>query len=84
MELSSNKSMKPVHGFRLVSVRVKGALQLLSDRYGYILFAQVPERVSTKSFVILIIGNSKSFHLGVQGTFKVKPPTYPRMLSTSG
>jgi len=30
----------------------------------------VPERVSTKSFVVLIIGNSKSFHLGAQGTFK--------------
>ena len=69
MELSSNKSMKPVHGFRLVSVRVKGALQLLSDRYGYILFAQVPERVSTKNLVVLIIGKSKSFHIGAQGTF---------------
>jgi len=33
-------------------------------------FAQVPERVSTKSFVVLIIGNSKSFHLGAQDTFK--------------
>jgi len=33
-------------------------------------FAQVPERVSTKSFVALIIGNSKSNHLGAQGTFK--------------
>jgi len=32
----------------------------------------VPERVSTKSlFVVLIIGNSKSFHLGAQGTLKV-------------
>ena len=29
----------------------------------------IPERVSTKSFVVLIIGNSKSFHLGAQGTF---------------
>ena len=47
-------------------VRAKGALQLLINRYG---FAQVPERVSTKSFVVLIIGNSKSFHLGAQGTF---------------
>jgi len=27
--------------------------------------------VSIKSFVVLIIGNSKSFHLGAQGTFKV-------------
>jgi len=32
----------------------------------------VHERVLTKSFVVLIIGNSKSFHLGAQGTFKVK------------
>jgi len=29
----------------------------------------VHERVSTKSFVVLIIGNSKSNHLGAQGTF---------------
>jgi len=50
--------------------RVKGALQLLINRYGQIRFAQVPERVSTQSFVVLIIGNSKSFHLGAQGTFK--------------
>jgi len=33
-------------------------------------FAQVPERVSTKSFVVLIIGNSKSNHFGAHGTFK--------------
>jgi len=33
-------------------------------------FAQVPERVPTKSFVVLIIRNSKSNHLGAQGTFK--------------
>jgi len=32
-------------------------------------FAQVPERTSTKSFVILSIGNSKSNHLGAQCTF---------------
>jgi len=32
--------------------------------------ARVPERVLTKSFVVLIIGNSKSKHLGAQGTFK--------------
>jgi len=37
---------------------------------GYIGFAQAPERVSTKSFVILIIGNSKSNNLDAQGTFK--------------
>jgi len=30
----------------------------------------VHERVSTQRFVVLIIGNSKSNHLGVQGTFK--------------
>ena len=50
-------------------VRFKGALQLLMNRYGLIRFAQVPERVLTKSFVVLIIGNSKSFHLGAQSTF---------------
>jgi len=33
-------------------------------------FAQVPERTSTESFVILSIGNSKSSHLGAQGSFK--------------
>jgi len=33
-------------------------------------FAQVPERVSTKSFVVLIRGNSKWNHLGAQSTFK--------------
>jgi len=54
----------------LLTCLLKGALQLLINRYGYIRFAQVPERVSTKSFVVLIIGNSKSFHLGTQGTFK--------------
>ena len=49
---------------------LKGALQLRINRYGEIRFAQVPERVLTKSFVVLIIGNSRSNHLGVQGTFK--------------
>jgi len=34
------------------------------NRYGQIRFAQVPERVSTKSFVVLIIGKSRSNHLG--------------------
>jgi len=34
--------------------------------------AQVPERVSTKSFVVLMIENSKSNHLGAQGTFNAK------------
>jgi len=48
----------------------KGALQLLINRYGSLRFAQVPERVSTTSFVVLIIGNSKSFHLGAQSTSK--------------
>jgi len=56
-----------------VHFRVKGALQLLINRYGQIRFAQVPERVSTQSFVVLIIGNSKSFHLGAQGTFNPNP-----------
>jgi len=53
--------------------RVKGALQLLINRYGQIHFAHVHERVSTKSFVVLIIGNSKSNHLGVQGTLNPRP-----------
>ena len=39
-------------------------------RYGYIRFAQVPERVSTTSYVVLIVGNSKSNHSGAQGTFR--------------
>jgi len=49
---------------------LKGALQLRISRYRYIHSAQVPERVSTKSFVVSIIGNSKSSYLGAQGTFK--------------
>jgi len=49
--------------------RVIGALQLLVNRYGYIRLAHVHERVLIKSFVVLIIGNSKLFHLGAQGTF---------------
>jgi len=44
-------------------------MQLLINRYGEIRFAQVPERVLTKRFVGLIIGNSKSNHLSMQGTF---------------
>ena len=35
-------------------------MQLRVNRYGYIRFALVPERVSTKSFDGLIIGKSKS------------------------
>jgi len=38
--------------------------------YGWIRFAQAPERVSTTSFVVLILANSKSNHLGAEGTFK--------------
>ena len=53
----------------MVEAILKGALQLLIDRCGYICFAQVPELVSTKSAVVLIIGNSKSNHLGAQGIF---------------
>ena len=45
-------------------------MQLPMNRYGYIRFARVPERVSPKTFVVLIVGNSKSNHLGAQGTFK--------------
>jgi len=35
----------------------------------YVSEFDVHERVSTKNFVVLIIGNSKSNHLGAQGTF---------------
>jgi len=38
---------------------------------GKIRFAQVHARVLTKGFVVLIIGNSKSFHLSAQGTFNL-------------
>jgi len=37
--------------------RVKGALQLQIIRYLSIRLAQVPERVPTNSFVVLMIGN---------------------------
>jgi len=50
-------------------VLLKCALQLLMNRYGYICLAQVPERVSTRSVVVLIRGNSEMNHLGAQGTF---------------
>jgi len=43
------------------------------NRYVYNRFAHVPERVSTTSFVVLMIGNSKSNHLEAQGTFKGLP-----------
>jgi len=49
--------------------QIKGALQLRINRYGLIRSAHVHERVPTKSFVVLIIGNSESNHLGTQGTF---------------
>jgi len=48
---------------------VKGALQLLIHCCGRIRVAHVDERVLTKRFVVLIMGNSKSNHLGAQGTF---------------
>jgi len=38
------------------------------NRYAKIRVAHAHERVSTQSFVILILGNSKSNHLGPQGT----------------
>ena len=56
---------------RVLPIHLQGALQLLSKRYRQIRFAQVPERVSTQSFIVLILGNSKSNHLGAQGTFNV-------------
>jgi len=48
---------------------VKGVQQLLINRYGLVRFAQVPERVGSVSFVVLIIRNSKLNHSGAQGTF---------------
>jgi len=52
--------LKLYHTQAYKQVRVKGALQLLINRYGQIRFAHVHERVSTKSFVVLIRDNSKS------------------------
>ena len=53
---------------------LKGALQRIINRYGKIRIAQVPERVSTEGFVVLIIGNSNSNHLGAQGNFNPGEP----------
>ena len=53
-----------------LELKVPYSLQLLMNRYGYICVAHVHERVSTQSFVVLIICNSKPNHLGAQGTFK--------------
>ena len=47
--------MKPL----TLNTRLKVALQLLSTRHGHIHFAQVPERVSTTSIVVLSMGNSR-------------------------
>jgi len=43
---------------------LKGALQLLINRYGSIRFAQVPERVSTKEFCrfVILIGLTLSIN----------------------
>jgi len=48
-----------IFGARLLrgKIRVKGALQLLINRYGYIRFAHEHERASTQSFVVLVMGN---------------------------
>ena len=70
-------------GGRRRRVRVKGALQLLINRYGSIRLAHVLERVTTKSFVVLMIGNSKSFHLGAQGTFDLNPMEEERIYRTA-
>jgi len=43
------------------------------NRYGSIRFAHVLKRILTKRFVVLIIGNSESNHLGAQGTFNLNP-----------
>ena len=55
-------------------IGLKGELQLLSKRYEYIRLAHIHERVLNKRFVVLIIGNSKSNHLGAQGTFNMILP----------
>jgi len=52
---------------------VKRAMQLLINRYRYARFAEVPERGSTKSFVVLSIGYSNSNHLSAPGTFNMNP-----------
>jgi len=56
---------------------MKGALQLLINRYGYILFAHVHAGVSNASFVVLIIENSKLKYLGAHGTVKSRSSSYP-------
>ena len=55
-----------------LSKKVKGALQILSKRYRYIRFTHVPTRVSTKSFVVLMIGNSESSRIGARSTFYLR------------
>jgi len=61
---------KVTHRIRSIfSSPLKGALQLLMNRDGLIQFAQVPQRVSMKSFVVLITGNWRLNQLGAQGTF---------------
>ena len=57
----------------LVYCVFKGALQLRMNRCGYIRFAHVHEQVSTKSPVVLILGDSKSNHVGAQVPFKKRP-----------
>jgi len=46
------------------SLTLNGALQLLMNRYGHIQFSHAHERVSTKSFVVLIIGVESLRHTG--------------------
>jgi len=62
--------MGAAEGGRQQVMKLKGALQLIIDRYGQIRIAEVPERILTKGVDVLIIGHSKSNHLGAQGTFK--------------
>jgi len=47
-------------------------------------FAHVHERVSTKSFVVLIGGNSTSFHLGVQSTLNDEEGAAPTLRASMG
>ena len=63
---------------RVIAFRVQGQpLKVPCSYYltaiGKLALLQVPKQVSTMSFVVLMIGNSRSNHLGAQGTFNPNP-----------
>jgi len=64
-----NTSSPPWPSDRTRGDSLESAMQLLINSYRKTRFAQVPQRVSMKSFVVLFIANSKSNHFGAQGTF---------------